>query len=565
MVIALRELDDFRFEVLERAKGEWGEMASRLGGYRDRMNCYVIRPLEQDWVGLDAQIAQVRLDTLSSNFQYGHQECSLIRAALDGVITELKGHQKNLRSWLDEAADRRLQVSDKGKVDYADEGDIPVTAPEDPVAPQEQHRREIEEGIAATLKAATETDSRYRELLAKLRVNRGLKIDAADAARDAKSVSKVAGDALGLDSAPIKGADPKDVNKWWNGLSDEEREEQQALHPDLIGNLDGIPATIRDKANRENLDRLIVSYQSRAPLSDDEQERMNGFVSIRNRVESGDGKRPQPFLLGIGDEGQGRAILSYGNPDTADNVAAYVPGLNTGMEDVGGGDGQRAMNVWQSAHKADPTQKTASIVWLGYDAPQAGASADLSNFAVAGEERGKRGGADFDHFLNGIHSTHEGNRPHVTAIGHSYGSFTVGQAAQREGGLPADDVVLVGSPGTGAQKADQLGVGAEHVWVGSAKNDPITHAPSKEEVGGLVINPVAGAIMHLADPHELWFGQDPASEDFGGRRFSVADGEMGSADSHSNYFDRQKGGASLDNIGYIATGRYDAVTGEAQR
>ncbi|GAA2998425.1 hypothetical protein JCM13580A_41610 [Streptomyces drozdowiczii] len=51
----------------------------------------------------------------------------------------------------------------------------------------------------------------------------------------------------------------------------------------------------------------------------------------------------------------------------------------------------------------------------------------------------------------------------MTAIGHSYGSLTVGQAAQPPGGIPADDMVLVGSPDSGVDRAADLGVGVAEV------------------------------------------------------------------------------------------------------
>ncbi|MGW2087788.1 hypothetical protein [Streptomyces sp. NPDC001880] len=40
---------------------------------------------------------------------------------------------------------------------------------------------------------------------------------------------------------------------------------------------------------------------------------------------------PPMYLLGIGDESNGRSIIAYGTPDTADNVSAYVlwPGTNS--------------------------------------------------------------------------------------------------------------------------------------------------------------------------------------------------------------------------------------------
>ncbi|MFJ5677607.1 alpha/beta hydrolase [Streptomyces sp. NPDC093097] len=552
MTLTVQDLQNLRFSALEAAKEEWAQVARRLGGYCDRIDAYMRSPLKHEWSGDAADKAQQRMSRLRENFQFGGQECALIETTLDGVITELRAQQKALHQALDEAIRKGYKIAPTGEVVCADEGDIPTGEP-DAVPAKERERRGLEENIFSVLRNAMETDARYREALSRLRVDRGLSVDNLESMRDAADISKIAGATVGLESAPAKGTDPKKARDWWNGLSAEEQEEQLALNPGVIGNLDGIPARTRDKANRVNLDRLVAMSPKDAP--DEVKERYEGYKAIRERLVSDEGKEPEALLLGIGPEGQGRAILSYGDPDTADNVAAYVPGFSTTLKDVGKEDGDRAENVWNSANQADHQHKTASIVWLGYDAPQGPEVADT--------ERGKRGGADFGNFLGGIQATHQGDRPHVTAIGHSYGSFTVGQAAQREGGIPADDIILVGSPGTGAQKAEDLGVGADRVWVGAADSDLVTHAPSKSESAwGIATGPINGGIAHLTDPHELWFGQDPASDDFGGNRFSVAFGNPKS--SHSNYFNPE-GGDSLDNMGKIVTGHPEKVTFQRRR
>src|SRR5699024_6958511 len=41
-----------------------------------------------------------------------------------------------------------------------------------------------------------------------------------------------------------------DNRSWWDGLSAEEQEAVMAEHPEWVGNTDGIPAAIRDRANR---------------------------------------------------------------------------------------------------------------------------------------------------------------------------------------------------------------------------------------------------------------------------------------------------------------------------
>ncbi|MFG2284594.1 alpha/beta hydrolase [Streptomyces sp. NPDC048595] len=558
MSLTVRDLQNLRFSALESAKDEWAQISHRLGGYTDRVDTHMRRPLAHGWSGEAATAAQKRMRRLSDNFQFAGEECALIQTTLDGAITELRAQQKALHQAMDEATRRGYRVAPTGEVMYADEGDIPTGDPDAGVPEKERERQTLEEHIFDALRSAVEIDGRYGAALALLRVDRGLAVNGLESQRDASGISKIAGVAVGLDSAPAKGTDPKKVRDWWNGLSKEEQEEQMALNPSVIGNLDGIPSKTRDKANRVNLDRLITMYPPGTPMSPTVQRQHQGFEMIRARLERDAGNEPEPLLLGIGPEGQGRAILSYGDPDTADNVAAYVPGLNTQLKDVGEEDGDRAKNVWDSARQADRHQKTASIVWLGYDAPQGGTDRlSETDLSVADRERGEKGGAAFGQFLDGIQATHQGERPHVTAIGHSYGSFTVGQAAQREGGIPADDIVLVGSPGTGAQKAEQLGVGADHVWVGAAENDPVTHAPSPYELGP------GAAIAHLMDPHELHFGQDPASKEFGGQRFGVADGNL--AGSHSNYFDSEKGGDSLNNMGAIVAGRPERVSHQGRR
>lgn len=561
MTLTVRDLQNLRFSALESAKDEWAQIAHRLGGYTDRVDVHMRRPLAHVWSGEAATAAQKRMRRLSENFQFAGEECALIQTTLDGAITELRAQQKALHQAIDEATRRGYRVAPTGEVMYADEGDIPTGDPDAGVPEKERERQTLEEHIFDALRSAVEIDGRYGDAFTRLRVGRGLAVNGLESQRDASDISRIAGVAVGLASAPAKGTDPKKVRDWWNGLSKEEQEEQMALNPSVIGNLDGIPAKTRDKANRVNLDRLIAMYPPGTPVSPTVQRQRQGFEMIRARLERDTGKEPEPLLLGIGPEGQGRAILSYGDPDTADNVAAYVPGLNTQLKDVGKDDGDRAMDVWKSANAADGGKhKTASIVWLGYDAPQMGPDRfSESDLSVADPERGQKGGAAFGQFLDGIQATHQGERPHVTAIGHSYGSFTVGQAAQREGGIPADDIVLVGSPGTGAQRAEQLGVGADHVWVGAAENDPVTHSPSPYELGP------GAAIAHLADPHELRFGQDPASEEFGGIRFGVADGNT--KDSHSGYFDQADKGdpRSLNNMGAIVAGHPEKVTFQARR
>lgn len=397
-------------------------------------------------------------------------------------------------------------------------------------------------------------------------------------------------------------ASPAARREWWAGLTDEQREEYLAVYPDQIGNLDGIPALVRDTANRDNLQLLIGKLEGRE--GERAETQLAGLREIDRQLQAG--RQPPMYLLGIGDEGNGRAIVSYGNPDTARNVSAYVPGLNTSLDaDFAKNDLKRARDTAIGANEMDPSSSTASIVWLGYDAPQTSTGDPVGNFDVMAESNARAGASAYNKFMAGISATNQHGDPHVTAIGHSYGSLTVGLAAQERGGIPgADDVVLVGSPGTGARSADELGVGKQHVFVGAADNDPVTKLPNSREASGLgtgvaggastgfvlgmsagpvgaIVGGAAGGIAGgvagyaaqdaQSEESDVWFGTDPAHRDFGANRFAVSDGprllERGHSptEAHSNYFDPAKDQMSADNIARIVAGKSGEIERERPR
>lgn len=424
----------------------------------------------------------------------------------------------------------------------------------------------IADRIARAVRSAAEIDRRYASALRKLKAAAGLDVTKAmlkDMAGDASAVRTAAKDYL-ADNVPFEKS-PAERKEWWDGLTEEQRREYLDVAPDLVGNLDGIPALARDEANRNYLPVLIDSLERQG--GDDAETKLGGLRAIEEKL--GKPTIPPMYLLGIGDEGNGRAIVSYGNPDTSKNVSAYVPGLGTKLDgEFAGGTVQRALDTAIGAQGHDPS--SASIVWLGYDAPQ--------NVDVISTGDAERGAPAYKEFMNGLGVTNENKDPHLTAIGHSYGSLTVGTAAQQNGGIPgADDIILLGSPGVGVDKAEDLGVGKEHVYVGAADNDLVTQLPSKQQTGvgfiGAGAGPLGAYLLgDIADQgdDDLYFGKDPASKAFGANRFLVGDGphpilDMGGVDAHSEYFTPDKDRVSANNIALIVAGVPEEIKTEEWR
>lgn len=617
------QLRDVKCAELEGAADGWGKSSNRADAARDRIEQQLLTGLRDTQEGEAAQAAVARLRQLGRNFQYVYTECGLLRTTLNSLAHEMRTQQRALTEALEDAAALKFTVHANGSVTYpaggeglvdgaplrggtaSSSGTSGLMPPSGLIAPNPHAAKaqDIADRVCGAVRAAAEIDWRYAGILRRLKAEEGLKVPAStwkDAAGDAAEVRDAAGAYL-KDAIPHD-ASPEARRDWWAGLTQEQREEYLAVYPDQIGNLDGIPALVRDAANRDNLQLLIGKLEGR-----DDEKSMTQLAGMREiDRQLGAGSQPPMFLLGIGDEGNGRAIVSFGNPDTAKNVAAYVPGLGTSLDrDFAENDLKRARDTAIGAAEMSPDSPTASMVWLGYDAPQIDFNDVAGSFDVAGEGAARLGASRYSEFMAGLSATNEHEDPHMTAIGHSYGSLTVGLAARERGAIPgADDIILVGSPGTGARSADELGVGREHVFVGAAENDPVTELPNSREasglgsgaaggasagfvlgaslgpagavVGGAVGGAAGGAAGYFAQgaqsrESDVWFGTDPAHQDFGASRFRVSDGPEplqrghGLVEAHSNYFNPAKDQMSADNISRIVAGKSGEIVRERNR
>ncbi|MFD8915291.1 alpha/beta hydrolase [Streptomyces sp. NPDC059575] len=440
--------------------------------------------------------------------------------------------------------------------------------------PNKGKAEDIAERISQAVNGAIEIDSRYAKILRELKAPDGLAVTddmLLDEAHDTRDVQKAVGTYLGKDSIP-HGKSPADNKKWWDGLTQEQREEYQTLYPAEIGALDGVPSVVRDSSNRIVLDESRARVQSELDALGPEppktivdaagrtgsnpdwvlwnakggtrfQDQLKGMDAIESRFDrTGIDGLPPAYLLGFDLKGNGHVVLANGNPDTADNTAVYVPGTKSKLEGAAGDIG-RMTRVWKEAHAMDPSQSASTITWIGYDAPQSIAPEAMEkHWAYEGAPR-------LNNFLDGLQTVQGGpDAGHTTVIGHSYGSTTVGAASKAPGHFAADDIVVAGSPGVLVGDAGDLDTGRGHVWSEAARDDAV---PLGGKVAGLGGHKWGVQTFHGL-PYDAGHIQTvPSDEAFGAHRMAV------DTDGHSGYWDEDS--LSLQNQGAVVTGRYNQV------
>jgi hypothetical protein len=164
--------------------------------------------------------------------------------------------------------------------------------------------------------------------------------------------------------------------------------------------------------------------------------------------------RLMPALATVGElDARAGAALDAATAEIDDSFNGMVKEANalkseteTQLEDAGRGD-----------------ETVASIAWLGYEPPQTTGPGvlDLGRGAldVAQTDRANAGAANLAGFYDGLDVASTQPDPHITALGHSYGSLTTGLALQDPGpGQPVDDAVFYGSPGINADDESDLGL-----------------------------------------------------------------------------------------------------------
>ncbi|MER5215782.1 alpha/beta hydrolase [Streptomyces sp. NPDC002838] len=252
---------------------------------------------------------------------------------------------------------------------------------------------------------------------------------------------------------------------------------------------------------------------------------------------------PSRHFLAFDGRGSGRATEVFGDLAHADRVAVLVPGSDTSLETYArfratathlrdeltrqaGADSATGTGTDTDTGTGSTGPRTAVVAWLGYETPGT-ISATVTTTGRA--EQAAPHLREFIRHLRGI----VGEQARVSLLCHSYGSVVCGRAAS---GLDADDIALVGSPGTGADTAAALHSRAR-IWAARGSDDWVREVPHvKADLFGTTVG----------------FGTDPVSPSFGARVFAAGDG------GHSDYF--APGSLSLTNLARIVRGETSEVT-----
>ena len=282
---------------------------------------------------------------------------------------------------------------------------------------------------------------------------------------------------IGVPDHPNKNWTPSQNAAWWNSLNEKQRRHLIDHCPDEIRHLDGLPASVRDQANRNALKGYVDANgdkhkgaleEARDDLktaqdesaSEEEIEQLKEKVADLEAIEletdndfrEHSGLTPTYLLDFDYDEKYHRttAIVSSGDPDTASYVSTLVPGIGTNVRGDLGDYIKRNENLRaQTAEAGTDPNDVATISYLGYVAPKN----DFGHLYQAADiGYADRAAPDLARFEEGLRASGKANGHSFTntVIGHSYGSTTAGKAMTQVAEGTVDNFIMCGSPGAGA-------------------------------------------------------------------------------------------------------------------
>ncbi|MFB7877087.1 alpha/beta hydrolase [Nocardia sp. NPDC056064] len=517
------------------------------------------------WAGEAADAMRTRVATI-------HTDAAKIAAALDIGATaatagaqDISAHRQTVIKHVDDAVANTYDVADDGTVTPSTKMYTTLVARlgsaramqawHNLVADGADRSVTIKQALADLLAADLRTESAIHDAFKNL---------------NTQGVTQLSS-SVNIGEVPASDASVETNRHWWNSLTEAQKNALITTHPEVIGNRDGIPVEARDAANRNRLPGLIALAEGDQQTvaaqfgTDSDQYRaataklddLKAVERAANQPATSEATERKLILLDTTSGRQTRAAVSVGDPDKSKHVSVTTPGLNThvrgGIESMTTEAAALQQEAsFQLSQKDRGDETVATVAWIGYDPPQI-AGQDLAGQMVGGSEVGQlgqaaEGGELLNRFYNGLEASHTGGEePHITAVGHSYGSLTTGLALQ-SGEHPVSDMVVYGSPGIAAETPKELGLDDGRAYVMRTEDDPIKWAqdgPKIAQAGSSLPGPVGtvgGAAGAWISADNGGFGSDPARnpnftqlETHDSKSYDGSTRELPGAAGHSEY------------------------------
>ncbi|ONI91518.1 alpha/beta hydrolase [Actinosynnema sp. ALI-1.44] len=486
-MVAYGDIRKWQSGPLDTTVGDLNKRCDELLGLSDEL---AASGTPQGWSGKGADAARTKREDLNNRMERLVAGVAAVRRAMGEAADAVEALGHAVRETEDIAQRNHFVIKDDGSiVDNA-----PDTA-HDPAHIDEYFRErqrvqtELADRVEQAVRRGTDVDNDLAAIL-----SRAEKGEVDDQGATTLQAAATAGAKQGGLSTiePPKNGTPWDNAGWWDSLSEAERKRIIADHPDWVGNLDGVPGSARDEANRNRIDDERAKLEARkreleADLDDNwfgglftnadaELDQVKAKLESLDKIESTlaqPGER-QLLLLNMSNE-RAEAAIANGNIDTADHVAVFTPGLTSTVNGSMEGYDQSMSDL---RHRSEEELarygdggKVATVTWIGYQAPQLSAHGVLfDDNTVLDDHSAQEGAKKLAPFLNGIDAS-RATDPHMTALGHSYGSTTTGIALQQNTGV--DNAVFYGSPGLGTNNVDKINVPTGGSYYIEARNDPV--------------------------------------------------------------------------------------------
>lgn len=373
---------------------------------------------------------------------------------------------------------------------------------------------------------------------------------------------------IGVPDHPNKNWTPSQNAAWWNSLNEKQRRHLIDHCPDEIRHLDGLPASVRDQANRNALKGYVdangkehagalkdarddLKKAQDESASEEEIEQLKEKVADLEAIEletdndfrEHSGLTPTYLLDFDYDEKYHRttAIVSSGDPDTASYVSTLVPGIGTNVRGDLGDYIKRNENLRaQTAEAGTDPRDVATISYLGYVAPKN----DFGHLYQAADiGYADRAAPDLARFEEGLRASGKANGHSFTntVIGHSYGSTTAGKAMTQVAEGTVDNFIMCGSPGAGADSIDQYNVPKGHVYESSVPEGDVVQGLGPDDTYGTNPKKLPG-ITHLSgdttEAKGYWTFADSLKRTKGIEPYLDIDVALNTFSNHMSYFDK---------------------------